>query len=260
MTGFKYITLESSDRVGVITLNREEKRNALSFDLIAELKMAFERYENDNQVNVIILRANGPSFCAGADIADLQKLQNYSFEENLADSNHLKELFLRIYTLKKVVVAQVQGHALAGGCGLVTVCDFAFAVPSAKFGFPEVKIGFIPAIVMIFLLRKVGEAKAKQMLLSGATLSAEQARQTGLVYEIVDNGALPSRVMEFAKKLIETNSSHAMMLTKQMITKLHSMSLLESLAIAADMNARARETDDFKRGIRSFLNKDKPSW
>jgi methylglutaconyl-CoA hydratase len=260
MTGLKYITMTSSARVGVITLNRPEKRNALSFDLIAELKMAFERYENDDQVNVIILKANGPSFCAGADIADLQKLLNYSFEENLADSNHLKELFLTIYTLKKVVIAQVQGHALAGGCGLVAVCDFAFTVPEAKFGFPEVKIGFIPAIVMIFLLRKVGEAKVKQFLLSGETFSADQARQTELVYQIVESGDLESRVMDFAKKLIETNSSHAMTLTKQMITKLHSMSLLESLAVAADMNARARETEDFKHGIQSFLNKEKPSW
>ncbi len=260
MIGFKYITLSSSDRVGVITLNRPEKRNALSFDLISELKVAFERYENDAQVNVIVLKANGPSFCAGADIADLQRLQDYSFEENRADSNHLKELFLTIYTLKKVVIAQVQGHALAGGGGLVTVCDFAFSVPDAMFGFPEVRIGFIPAIVMIFLLRKVGEARAKHLLISGKTFPAEKARETGLVYEIVDINALDSRVMEFSKKLVESNSSQAMMLTKQMLTKLHSMSLLESLAIAADMNARARETEDFKRGIQAFLNKEKPAW
>ena len=260
MIGFKYITLENSDRVGVITLNRPEKRNALSSDLISELKVAFERYENDNRVNVIVLKANGPSFCAGADIADLQKLQKNSFEENLADSNHLKELFLTIYTLKKVVIAQVQGHALAGGCGLVTVCDFAFSAPGATFGFPEVKIGFIPAIVMIFLLRKVGEAKAKHLLISGNTFSAERARETGLVYEIVDSNSLESRVMDFAKKLIESNSSQAMMLTKQMLTKLQAMSLLESLSVAADMNARARETNDFKRGIEAFLNKEKPLW
>ena len=260
MIALKYITCTNSDRVGVITLNRPEKRNALSFDLISELMTAFERYEADNRVNVIILKANGSAFCAGADIADLQKLQNFSFEENLADSNHLKELFLRIYTLRKVVIAQVQGHALAGGCGLVTVCDFAFAVPEAKFGYPEVKIGFIPAIVMIFLLRKLGEAKVKQMLLSGDTFSADQALQSGLVFEIVPSETLDDHVIQFAKRLIGTNSAHAMMLTKQMITKLHSMSLLESLAIAADMNARARESDDFKRGIQSFLNKEKPAW
>jgi methylglutaconyl-CoA hydratase len=260
MTAFKYIACYKANRVGVITLNRPEKRNALSFDLIAELKTAFEQYELDHEVNVIILKANGAAFCAGADIADLQKLQNYSYQENLADSNHLKELFLLIYTLKKVVIAQVQGHALAGGCGLATVCDFVFAVPEAKFGYPEVKIGFIPAIVMIFLLRKIGEADSKRLLLSGDPISAEQAFQMGLVHEIVFGDVLEQHVMEFALRLIQTNSSHAMMLTKQMLTKLQAMSLQESLSIAADMNARARESDDFKRGIASFLNKEKIQW
>lgn len=260
MTGFKYINCLASDRVGIITLNRPEKRNALSFDLIAELKIAFEKYESDPGVNVIILKSTGETFCAGADIADLQRLQSYSYEQNLADSNHLTELFLRIYTLKKVVIAQVQGHALAGGCGLATVCDFVFTVPDAKFGYPEVKIGFIPAIVMIFLLRKIGEARAKQLLLSGDFFSAVDVSQMGLIYEIVPVESLEKRVMEFAVKLIHTNSSNSMTLTKQMITKLHSMSLQESLSFASDMNARARETADFKRGIAAFLNKEKLEW
>lgn len=260
MTGFKYITCTTSDRVGIITLNRPEKRNALNFELISELKTAFEKYEIDNRVNVIILKANGLAFCAGADIADLQQLQTYSYEQNLADSNHLKELFQRIYTLRKIVVAQVQGPALAGGCGLATVCDFVFTIPEAKFGFPEVKIGFIPAIVMIFLLRKIGEAMTKRMLLSGDLFSAEQAFQMGLVHEIVPGESLENRVLDFSQRLIHTNSSHAMMLTKQMLTKLHSMSLQESLSFAAEMNARARESDDFKRGIASFLNKEKMVW
>jgi methylglutaconyl-CoA hydratase len=260
MTPFKYITCVAKDRVGVITLNRPEKRNALSFDLISELSAAFEKYELDDHVNVIILKAHGETFCAGADIGDLQRLQTYSFEQNLADSNHLKELLLRIYTLKKVVIAQVQGHALAGGCGLATVCDFVFTVSHAKFGYPEVKIGFIPAIVMIFLLRKIGEARAKRLLLSGDHFSAEQAFQMGLVHEIVSSEILDEHVMEFAKRLVRTNSSHAMMVTKQMTTKLYSMSLQESLSFAADMNARARESEDFKRGIRSFLNKEKIEW
>ena len=117
-------------------LNRPEKRNALNSELISELKAAFEKYEIDTLVTIIVLKAQGEVFCAGADIDELQKLQTFSYEQNLADSNHLKELLLRIYTLKKIVIAQVQGHALAGGCGLATVCDFVFAVPEAKFGFP----------------------------------------------------------------------------------------------------------------------------
>src|SRR5688500_2703605 len=232
MTIFKYITCIVEDRVGIITLNRPEKRNALSYDLISELEVAFEKCELDSHVSVIVLKANGDAFCAGADIADLQQLQTFSFEQNLGDSNHLKELFLRIYTLKKVVIAQVQGHALAGGCGLATVCDFVFAVPEAKFGFPEVKIGFIPAIVMIFLLRKIGEAKAKRLLVSGDSFSAEEVFKIGLIHQVVEKTALEKTVMEYAKKLVRTNSSHAMMLTKQMITKLYSMSLEESLAFA----------------------------
>jgi methylglutaconyl-CoA hydratase len=260
MIAFKYITCLVSERIGFITLNRPEKRNALSFELITELKTAFDNFEIDDRVNIIILKANGTAFCAGADIGDLQKLQTYSFEQNLADSNHLKELFLRIYTLKKVVVAQVQGHALAGGCGLATVCDFVFSVPDAKFGYPEVKIGFIPAIVMIFLLRKIGEAYTKRLLLSGDPFSADQVLQMGLIHEIVPPEKLEKHVTDFAIHLIQSNSTHAVMLTKQMITKLHAMSLQESLSVAADMNARARETEDFKRGIASFLNKEKIQW
>ncbi len=144
------VLYEVKERIGYLTLNRPEKRNALNFELVAALKEAFTRAENDPGVKVVVLRANGEAFCAGADLAYLQQLQQFSFEENLADSNHLKDLFLMIYQLKKVVIAQVQGHALAGGCGLATVCDFVFAVPEAKFGYTEVKIGFIPALVLVF--------------------------------------------------------------------------------------------------------------
>ena len=132
------------DRVGYITLNRPDKRNALSHELVIELIDAFDKAEQDSSVKVVVLKAAGEAFCAGADLAYLQQLQNFSFEQNLEDSRQLKNLFLKIYQLKKVVIAQVQGHALAGGCGLATVCDFTFAVPEAKFGYTEVKIGFSP--------------------------------------------------------------------------------------------------------------------
>ena len=150
----KFVEYSVKDRIGFITINRPEKRNALNADLITELKNVFDRAEDDDKVKVIVLRANGEAFCAGADLEGLQKLQNYSKEENMSDSRHLKELFYKMYTLNKVVIAQVHGHALAGGCGLTTVCDFVYAVPEAKFGYTEVKIGFIPAMVLIFLIRK----------------------------------------------------------------------------------------------------------
>ncbi len=256
----KLVEYSVKDRSGIITLNRPEKRNALSHELVSEIKEAFIRAEKDEKVKVIILKATGEAFCAGADLTYLQQLQNFSYEENLQDSNHLKELFLKIYTHPKMVIAQVQGHALAGGCGLATVCDFAYAVPLAKFGYTEVKIGFIPAIVTVFLLRKIGEARSKELLLGGELLTAEQAVHFGLINKVVPPEKLEAEVWEMAQKLVEGNSGQSMKLTKQMIAKVQSESLIEALNYAAEMNARARGTDDCKRGIAAFLNKEKLKW
>lgn len=248
------------DRVAFITLNRPEKRNALNHELVAALKESFDRAAGDLNAKVIVLKANGEAFCAGADLEYLQQLQKFSFEENLQDSNHLKELFLKIYTHPKIVIAQVQGHALAGGCGLATVCDFVVSVPTAKFGYTEVKIGFIPAIVTVFLLRKLGESKAKEMLLSGELFSAEQVFQMGLINHVVDVDKLEAHVNQLAKKMVEGNSAEAMKLTKQMIGAVPSMSIEHALNYAAEMNAKARGSEDCKRGIAAFLNKEKLSW
>jgi methylglutaconyl-CoA hydratase len=252
-----YSTME---RVCYITLNRPEKRNALSRELVTELKQAFAKAEGDEAVKVIVLKANGESFCAGADLAYLQQLQKFSFEENIADSNHLKELFLQIYQLKKVVIAQVQGHALAGGCGLATVCDFVFAVPEAKFGYTEVKIGFIPAIVLVFLIRKIGEQKAKQLLLSGEMTQDDEAIRMGLVNRIVSKDKLETTVFEFAQQLVKNNSTQSMQLTKQMISEVQSMTLSQALDYAAEMNAKARASEDCKNGIAAFLEKREIKW
>lgn len=249
-----------NDRVAFITLNRPEKRNALNHALVAELKKSFDRAADDAQAKVIILKANGEAFCAGADLEYLQQLQKFSLEENFQDSNHLKELFLKIYTHPKIVIAQVQGHALAGGCGLATVCDFVASVPAAKFGYTEVKIGFIPAIVTVFLLRKLGEAKAKEMLLSGDLFSADQVQRMGLINEVVEADKLEDFVQQLAKKLVDGNSAESMKLTKQLIATVPSMAIEDALTYAAEMNAKARGTDDCKKGIAAFLNKEKLSW
>lgn len=248
------------DRIAFITLNRPEKRNALNHDLIRQLKQAFDQAATDNHAKVIVLKATGEAFCAGADLEYLQQLQKFSFEENLQDSNHLKELFLKIYTHPKIVIAQVQGHALAGGCGLATVCDFVVSGPSSKFGYTEVKIGFIPAIVTVFLLRKLGEAKAKEMLLSGDLFSADQVRAMGLINHIVENDKLDQYVLQLAAKLVDGNSAESMKLTKQMIAAVPSKSVEDALNYAAEMNAHARGTEDCKRGIAAFLNKEKLTW
>jgi methylglutaconyl-CoA hydratase len=256
----EFIEYSVKDRIGYITMNRPEKRNALSHEMVSELKIAFKTAEDDEAVKVIILKAKGEAFCAGADLEYLQKLQDFSYEQNVADSTHLKELFLMIYELKKVVVAQVQGHALAGGCGLATVCDFVFAVPEAKFGYTEVKIGFIPAIVMVFLMRKIGEARAKELLITGSLLLADEARTAGLINHIVSRDRLHKEVQKFAANLVKSNSGNSMGITKQMISKVQSLSLKDALTFAAEMNAKTRASEDCKKGIAAFLKKEKISW
>lgn len=254
------VSFSVKERVGYITLNRPEKRNALSFEMVTELRAAFTKAEADETVKVVVLNAEGDAFCAGADLSFLQKLQSFSYEENLDDSRHLKALFLQIYTLRKVVIAQVQGHALAGGCGLVTVCDFAFGVPEAKFGYTEVKIGFVPAIVMVFLLRKIGERKARPLLLGGEIITGDDALSLGLVDYLVPKQSLASAVTEFAQKLIKSNSATSMELTKRMMAEVQSLSLAESLEYAAKMNAQARATADCKKGVTAFLEKKPLLW
>ncbi|WKV12164.1 enoyl-CoA hydratase-related protein [Marivirga harenae] len=252
--------IEIKDRIGYITLNRPEKRNALSYDFVGELKDAFAQLKEDDSAKVIVLRAEGKAFCAGADLAYIQGLQGNTFEENLEDSNHLKELFYEIYTYPKVVIAEIQGHALAGGCGLATVCDFSYTVPHAKFGYTEVKIGFIPAIVKVFLLRKIGEGKSKELLLSGKLYEAKDALKMGLVNEVVEAEKLSGTVYDFAQQLIQNNSGQSMAFTKQMIAEVQEKGLEEGLQYAAEQNAKARASEDCKKGIAAFLNKKTPSW
>ncbi len=257
MNFLKYHTAEN---IAYITLNRPEKRNAFSFELVKELKEAFTTAAEDQTVKIVVLQAEGTAFCAGADLDYLQKLQNLSYEENLEDSVYLKDLYLQLYNFPKIIIAAVQGHALAGGCGLITVCDFVFSVPDAKFGYTEVKIGFVPAIVMTFLLRKIGEAKAKSLLLTGNLVTALVAQQMGLVTEIVAPDQLTDSVRTFASSLIQTNSAEAMRSTKLLINEVQHLMLTEALQQAAIVNAQARGTADCKKGIAAFLNKEKIVW
>lgn len=256
----KYIKYSKGDRIGRIVLARPEKRNALNFEVVDELIAVFNQAAIDPEVKVLILEGEGKAFCAGADLAYLKQLQTNSFEENLADSNHLASLFKTIYTLNKVVIAKVDGYAIAGGCGLATVCDYAVTTTESKFGYTEVKIGFVPAIVMIFLLRKIGESKSKELLLKGDLITAEQAQELGLVNEVVEKENIDKRVDELANHLIKTNSEQSMALTKQMIAAIQSEGLTSALEYSADKNARARAFEDCKRGINLFLNKEKIEW
>ncbi len=256
----KSVLTNVSDRIGYITLNRPEKRNALSPDLISGLKEAFEEMDIRDDVKVIILRANGKAFCAGADLSYLQAMQKFTFEENLEDSNKLKDLFSLIFTLPKVVIAQVQGHALAGGCGLVTVCDFGFSVPEALFGYTEVKIGFVPAVVSVFLRERIGGAKTQELLLSGGLITAAKASELGLITEVVGDDSLVKEVEIFAQKLIHQNSGFSMGQTKKLLRALSQSYRENALKLAAEVNAAARSHEDCVKGISSFLNKTEPNW
>lgn len=255
-----FVEYSVKDRICTITLNRPDKRNALNEQVVSELKQAFSKAAEDSEAKVIVLAARGSAFCAGADLAYLQQLQQNTFEENLSDSNHLKGLFYQIYTHPKVVIAKIQGHAIAGGCGLATVCDFSFAVEGAQFGYTEVRIGFIPAIVKVFLLRKIGEGKAKELLLSGELISANEAKDFGLINKVVREDELDTTVSDFAKMLVKKNSGQSMHFTKQMIARVQEMSLEDGLNHAAEQNAKARASEDCQKGIAAFLNKEKPNW
>ena len=256
----KYVTYESHNRIGYITLNRPEKRNALNPELVADLKYAFELAEEDENAKVIILKANGKAFCAGADLAVMQKMQTNTLEENIDDSESLMLLYKKIYTLKKIVIAQVEGHAIAGGAGLATVCDFAYATNEVKFGYTEVAIGFVPAIVSVFLIKKIGEAKAKELLLTGTIITAKHAVEYGIFNAVYFEGNIEYEVNQFARKLIKSASTDSLRLTKQLIADVQSLSYSEALLHASKINAISRETDDCKKGIASFLNKEKITW
>lgn len=256
----RLVEYEVVDRVGYITLNRPDKRNAMNFQMVGEMRKAFHTAEMDGNVKVIVLKANGKAFCAGADLDFLKQLQKYSLEDNLKDSNHLMELFLAIYRSAKVVIAQIEGSAIAGGAGLATVCDFAFSVPKAKFGYTEVRIGFVPAIVMTFLIRKCGELRAKELLLGGEIISAETAVHYNMINKVVPEDEIQEYVRTFAQNLCTQNSAASMQLTKKMISDIQTFPVADALRFASKMNAHARGTEDCQKGIAAFLNKEKLEW
>jgi len=257
---FSLLIYEVANRVATITLNRPEKRNALNGALVAELQQAFTLAGEDEAVKVIVLKGNGEAFCAGADLEYLQQLQKNTYEDNLADSQALLSLMQQIYQHDKVVIAQVEGHAIAGGCGLVTICDLSFAVPEALMGYTEVKIGFIPALVSVFLVRKIGEGRARELLLTGKLVNAEKAAQYGLITGVIPPESIAAHVTKVAEGLCTEASAHSLKVTKLLVGSVLDMPLENALEMAAKLNATTREHADCKQGIQAFLNKEKPMW
>ena len=256
----QYVTWNVVGGIGYITLNRPDKRNALNAQVVSELKECVSHAEHDTSCKIVVLQSNGPAFCAGADLDYIKQLRDNTFDENLQDSAHLMDLFRMIYTHPKVFISKVNGPALAGGCGLATVTDFCFASEGSTFGYTEAKIGFVPAIVMVFLLRKIGEGRTREIMLRANIFDANKAMAYGMVNEVVKADELDDEVRTFAQKLINSNSKQSMAAIKRMLTEVPEKTFTGALEYAAAFNAEMRATEDCKRGINAFLNKEKISW
>ena len=238
--------------VARITLNRPEKRNALNDAVIAGLKQSLKSAAADKIVRVVVISGTGKDFCSGADLSALQKIAEASVAENAEDAWSLLELFLLIRQLQVPVVAAVTGRALAGGCGLATACDLVLASGSARFGYPEVKIGFVPAMVMAILRRNVSEKRAFELITRGSEISADQAKEFGLVNQVFADESFEADVNTYVKEF-EKMSASALGLTKTLLYQMDGLSFPAALETGADVNVIARLTDDCQRSIAKFL-------
>jgi methylglutaconyl-CoA hydratase len=255
---YKTLLLTFDSNIATITLNRPEKRNAISYELIEDLIRALDEV-NNSSARILIVTGAGKAFCSGMDLENLKSLIGRTTEQNIEDSQIMARLFRSLYEFPKVTIAAVNGAAIAGGTGLALLCDFTLAAPDAKFGYTEVRIGFVPAIVATFLLRQVGEKTARDLLLTGRIFNASDALKMGLINEIVPLEKLLDRARELATQLAEL-SPLSLFHTKRLLTAHARAELDAQIDSAIRENAGIRETADFREGIESFLEKRKPNW
>ncbi|HET9280813.1 MAG TPA: enoyl-CoA hydratase-related protein [Candidatus Angelobacter sp.] len=255
---YKTVLYSKAQSIATITLNRPDKRNAISYELIDDLTAALKQAAG-SAAQIVILTGAGKAFCSGMDLDNLKQLTGRTHEQNLKDSETMASLFRSLYDFPKPTIAAVNGPAIAGGTGLATLCDFTLASPEAKFGYTEVRIGFVPAIVSSFLIANIGEKRARDLLLTGRIFGAEEAHKLGLVNEIVAAEQLMSRALELAQQLME-NSPASLQATKKLLSGYTREQLDRQVAQAVEANAAIRKTADFKEGITSFLEKRKPTW
>jgi len=245
---------ETTESVRLLTLNRPEKRNALNDELIAALKYALRAVDADESVRAVVIRGAGKDFCSGADLSSIQKIATASFEENVEDARVLGELFELIRKVKVPVIAAVHGRALAGGCGLATACDLVVATETARFGYPEVKIGFVPAMVTAILRRNLGEKKSFELLTQGFEYTAAEALALGLVNRVFTDTTFEPDVLGYAAVYAKVSRS-AVELTKSLLYSIDGQAFEDALESGVQVNAKARMTDDCKAGIARFLGK-----
>lgn len=255
---YSTLLLDVSGAVSTVTLNRPDKRNAISATMIAELQTALDEIEKSH-ARVAILTGAGTAFCSGMDLEMLAAIAEQSPAENQEDSRRMAKMLRRVWSFPRPLIAAVNGAALAGGCGIATLCDFTLAVPGAKFGYTEVKIGFLPALVSVFLIRQIGEKHTRDLLLTGRIIDAEEAKGLGLVNEIVPEEKLLTRARELADLLIAASPA-SLSRAKRLMTSAAAAAIDHDLERAILENARIRCTPDFKEGLASFLEKRKPVW
>lgn len=257
MTHFTHILAESSNGVRALTLNRPDKRNALNPALIEELTLALHEAATCD-CGVVILAGVGPAFCSGLDIEELAATTSTP-EDNRRAAEQMAHVLRALYDFPKPVIAAVNGPAIAGGMALATIADFTLATPESKFGFTEVRFGFVPAIVASFLLRQIGEKRTRDLLLTGRMLKAQEALQLGLVTEIVTADELLKTARALAQSLL-LNSPLAMQSVKRLLARHAARRLDEEIADAIDANAQQRASEDFQEGIRAFLQRRRADW
>ena len=243
-----------NDGVARVVLNRPEKRNALNDTLIAEIKRALASAAGDESVKTIVISGAGKDFCSGADLSALQKIAQASVSDNAEDARSLLGLFIQIRQIRVPVIAAVKGRALAGGCGLATACDLVLASQTARFGYPEVKIGFVPAMVLAILRRNVSEKRAFELMTRGEEIGAGYAKEIGLVNQVFSDETFDADVDAYLKRFTEVSST-AVALTKGLLYQVDGLAFLEALETGADVNVIARMTDDCQQGIAKFLKK-----
>ncbi len=254
------VDIQISGKVAYLTMNRPEKRNAIDDVAVAELTEGLRTAEESTEVRAIVFRGEGRAFSAGADLEYLERLSRNTPDANMRDSQMLKDLLLGIYRSRKLTCALVRGPALAGAFGMVLACDLVFASEKAKFGFTEVKIGFVPAIVVNFALRKLRETDVRELALTGKIVDASAALRMGLFRQIIPDDEAESLLGNFLYEYSTGTSAAAVAMTKGLLSEVREMDLEKALEYSAATNVEARATDDFRKGVNSFLRKEKLEW